>query len=100
MAKQVTRQYIFTEGQTRLMFIASSILMVATVVGFLILSSSRPQGSFTTNLDRSPYLNNLQGATESLEGYRENPDGTVSIPIERAMELVAERGVVNPFKAE
>lgn len=99
MAKP-TRQYIFTAGLTRLLFIGMAVGMIVTLVGLLILSSSRPRGEFTTNLDRSPYLNTLEEATSSISEYRENADGTVSIPIERAMELVAERGVVNPFAAE
>ena len=100
MAKAPERQYIFSSGQTRLLFIGMSVLMVATLVGILILASSRPQGRFTTNLDRTQYQTTLEQAVSDLEGYRENADGTVSIPIEQAMELIVERGVVNPFSAE
>ena len=100
MAKQPTRQYIFTEQQTRFLFVGSGIAMVATLFTLLILSTSRPRGEFTTNLDRSTYLTTVQEASDSISEYRENADGTVNIPIERAMELVVERGVVNPFGSE
>lgn len=94
-----TRQYIFTEKQTRLMFISSGILMVATIVGILILSSSRPQGTFV-QLDRSQYSETLTRAVGSITEFRDNEDGTVNIPIDRAMELIVERGVVSPFTAQ
>ena len=91
-----TRQYIFSEAQTRLFFILSGVGMVATVVTLLILASAKPQGAFK-ELDRSNYIATLDSATTSISEYRENADGSVSIPIERAMELVAERGTANPF---
>jgi len=95
MANEIKRQYIFTEQQTRWLFVLSGIGMVSVIVALLILSTSRPRGEFETNLDRTQYLSTVEEATQSLEGYRENADGTVSIPIERAMELIAERGVNN-----
>ena len=92
-----TRQYIFTEEQTRQMFMGSGVLMVATLVGILLLSSSRPQGSFV-NPDRTTLLNTVNTASETLESYHLHEDGTVSIPIERAIELISERGIVNAFR--
>jgi hypothetical protein len=91
-----TRQYIFTEEQTRQMFIGAGVLMVATLVGLLLLASSRPQGRFVTP-DRTTLLNTLNTASEKLESYHLNEDGSVSIPIERAIELVSERGIANAF---
>jgi hypothetical protein len=96
MADQTTRQYIFTEEQTRLMFIGTGVLMVATIVGILLLAYSRPQGRYSL-VDRSQYLETVQTASEQLGGYRQNADGTVSIPVEAAMELLVERGVTDPF---
>lgn len=90
------RNYLFSEAQTRLFFVVSGVGMVATLVGLLILASARPQGSFK-QLERSTYLNTITAATNDLTGYKQNANGSVSIPIERAMELVVERGVVNPF---
>jgi hypothetical protein len=91
-----TRQYIFTEEQTRQMFIGAGVLMVATLVGLLLLASSRPQGRFVTP-DRTTLLNTVNTASERLESYHMNEDGSVSIPIERAIELVSERGIANAF---
>ena len=91
-----TRQYIFSERLTRLMFIGSGILMVSTVLGILLLASSRPRGEFI-ELEREAYISTLETAAQSLEGYGQNEDGSYHIPIERAMELVVERGVANPF---
>jgi hypothetical protein len=91
-----TRQYIFTEEQTRQMFIGAGVLMVATLVGILLLASSRPQGRFVQP-DRTTLLNTVNSASEKLESYHLHEDGSVSIPIERAIELVAERGINNAF---
>jgi hypothetical protein len=93
---QATRQYIFTEEQTRFMFIGTGVLMLATIVGILLLAYSRPQGRFSLG-DRSQYLETVQSASEQIGNYRQNPDGTVSIPVEAAMELLVERGVSNAF---
>jgi hypothetical protein len=93
---QPTRQYIFTEEQTRLMFIGTGVLMIATIVGILLLAYSRPQGRFSL-VDRSQYLTTVETASEQINTYRQNADGTVSIPVERAIELVVERGVNNAF---
>jgi hypothetical protein len=95
---QPTRQYIFTEEQTRFMFIGTGVLMLATIVGILLLAYSRPQGRFSL-VDRSQYLETVQSASETIGTYRQNPDGTVSIPVEQAMELLVERGVSNAFGA-
>ncbi len=91
-----TRHYIFTEEQTRLMFIGTGVLMVATIVGILLLAYSRPQGRFSL-VDRSEYLETVQTASEQISTYRQNADGTVSIPVEQAIELLVERGVNNAF---
>jgi hypothetical protein len=93
---QTNRQYIFTEEQTRFMFIGTGVLMVATIVGILLLAYSRPQGRFSL-VDRSQYLETVQGASEQMNTYRQTTDGTVSIPVSAAMELLVERGVNNAF---
>jgi hypothetical protein len=93
---QNTRHYIFTEEQTRFMFIGTGVLMLATIVGILLLASSRPQGRFT-QLDRSQYLTTVESASEQISTYRQNADGSVSIPVEQAMDLLVERGVSNAF---
>ena len=92
------RRYIFSEAQTRLMFMGSGVLMVSTIVGILLLATSQPQGQYLEP-NRAQYLSTITQATEELAGGEENADGTVTIPIERAMELVVERGVADPFTA-
>jgi hypothetical protein len=93
---QATRQYIFSEEQTRFMFIGTGVLMVATIVGILLLAYSRPQGRFSL-VDRSQYLTTVQSASEQIGSYHQNADGTVSIPVDKAMELLVARGVSNAF---
>lgn len=95
---QATRQYIFDETQTRFFFAGSGVLMVATIVGILLLASARPQGDFEAP-DRRQYIETVTGAAQDLAGGVENADGSATISIERAIELVAERGVVDPFSA-
>lgn len=92
------RRYIFSEAQTRLMFMGSGVLMVSTIVGILLLATSQPQGQYLEP-NRAQYLATITEATEALAGGEENANGTVTIPIERAMELVVERGVADPFTA-
>jgi len=96
---QATRQYIFSEQQTRFFFAGSGVLMVATIVGILLLASARPQGGFEAP-DRRQYIETVTNAADDLVGGAENADGSVTISIERAIELVAERGVVDPFTVE
>jgi hypothetical protein len=96
MAEQTTRQYIFSEEQTRFMFIGTGVLMVASIVGILLLAYSRPQGRYSL-VDRSEYLETVQRASETISTYRQNADGSVSIPVEQAMELLLERGVSRAF---
>ncbi len=93
-----TRQYIFSEAQTRLFFVGSGVMMVAALVGILIMAFSRPQGGFLEP-DRRQHLQTLELAAEALAGSGENADGSVTLPIERAMQLVAERGVADALTA-
>ena len=87
-----TRQYIFTEGQIRFAFVASGVGMVAILVLLLVLTSARPQGRYAA-ADTSQFENTLELATSKLEGYEVLENGRARIDIDRAMELVAERGV-------
>ena len=91
-----TRQYIFSEGQIKAMFAAVTILMVLVLAGLLLLITARPQGAFTT-ADTRQFDATLAAASEELNTYRMLEDGTAQIDIDRAIELVAERGVSNPF---
>lgn len=90
------RQYIFTEGQIKGMFAAVTVLMVLGLSALLLLISAQPQGAFSS-ADSRQFEATIEGASEELSGYRELEDGTVQIDIDRAIELVAERGVTSPF---
>lgn len=87
-----TRQYIFTEGQIRFAFVASGVGMVSILVLLLVLTSARPQGRYAA-ADTSQFENTLELATSKLEGFEVLENGRARIDIDRAMELVAERGV-------
>ena len=87
-----TRQYIFTEGQIRLAFVGSIVGMVGILVLLLILVSARPQGRYAA-ADTTQFDNTLQVAIGGLEGYEVLENGRATIDIQRAMELVVERGV-------
>lgn len=91
---QKTRQYLFTPQQVRMAVALGTIGMVVAVVGLLFLASSQPQGRFEA-LDDSQFQAHLADATNDLSGYSVNGD-RATIDINRAIELVAERGVQNP----
>src|SRR5690606_36825675 len=84
-----------SEQQVRGVFLLSIVGMVVVLVGLLLLATSKPQGRFQT-LDETEFRNALTVATDQLEGYELMDDGRARIDIDRAMELVAERGVTAP----
>lgn len=90
-----TRQYLFSERQMRLAFVLGTVGMVAVLVAILLLATARPQGSLVP-LDTSAFDQQLAAATADLEGYEVLDDGRARIDIDRAIELVVERGVTNP----
>lgn len=91
---QPTRQYLFSEEQIRAIFVASGIGAVTVLVGLLLLASARPQGRFEA-LDESQYQETLERAAASLEGFEDLGEGRARLDIDRAMELIAERGVAS-----
>lgn len=91
---QTERQYLFTPQQVRLAVALGTVGMIAAIVVLLFLASSRPQGRFEA-LDDSQFQQHLADATDDLSGYTVDGD-RATIDINRAIELVAERGVQNP----
>lgn len=91
---QKTRQYLFTPQQVRLAVGLGTVGMIVAVVVLLFLASSQPQGRFRP-LDDSQFQQHLADATADLSGYSVEGD-RATIDIQRAIELVAERGVQNP----
>jgi mono/diheme cytochrome c family protein len=85
--------YVIGEGAIRLLFIFMVAGGALLLIGLLLAMSARPQGRYVTP-DRTQYEATLRNATGLLAGYHEDAEtGRVQIPIERAIELVAERGV-------
>lgn len=91
-APQATRQYLMTEQQLRIATLVGTAGMVLTLLVVLLLATSKPQGQYEA-LDPSVFQSSLALATADLEGYELLGDGRARIDINRAMELVAERGV-------
>jgi mono/diheme cytochrome c family protein len=89
---------LFSEDQIRTAFIASGVGMVALLVFVLILATSQPQGSYQV-ADDDQYQASLRAAAENLDGYELVGEERARIDIERAMELVVERGVDLPLAA-
>ena len=83
---------LVSETGIRNAFVVSGVGMVALLVFVLILATSQPQGSFQP-ADDQQYRATLLAATDDLEGYELVGEDRARIDIERAIELVAERGV-------
>lgn len=89
-----TKQYLMTENQLRVATIVGTVGMFVTLVVVLLLASSKPQGRFQI-LDPSGFQASLARATADLDGYALLDGGHARIDIDRAMELVAQRGVAD-----
>jgi cytochrome c553 len=83
---------LVTERGVSNAFIATGVGMVAVLVLFLVLATSQPQGVYQT-ADDSQYRATVTAAAEDLEGFELVGDTGARIDIDRAMELVLERGV-------
>ena len=94
-----SRAYVVSAAQIRNMFIANGVIASVLIIGILLLATAGPKGDFV-NVDTSQYEQTLTEASDTLSGYKQNTDGTVSIPIEDAMQLIVERGVANPFTVQ
>jgi len=90
-----TRRYLISEKQVRLAVFLGTIGMIALVTVIFLLATSRPRGSFQI-LDGSAFQQQLNAAVDSITGYEDLGDGKARIDINRAMELVAQRGVQDP----
>ena len=87
------RDYLLTEGETRALFVLGGVGAVAVLVLILVLISARPQAHYTA-ADTTEYEQTLATAAAAIGDYSRNETtGRVTIPIERAMALVTERGV-------
>lgn len=90
-----TRQYLLSEGQVRIAFVLSAVGMAGLLLLLLVLAMARPQVRLTP-ANATEFQAGLEAATGALAGYEVYEDGRARIDIDRAMELVAERGVQAP----
>lgn len=95
--KQPRKYAVSTEFVSILMLIAG-LGAAAIIVVLLVLISFGPEGRYEA-LDESQYQETVLKAAQALTGYEINEEtGSASIPIERAMQIVAENGVSDlPF---
>ncbi|HEX7039113.1 MAG TPA: cytochrome c [Trueperaceae bacterium] len=92
---QPVRQYLVSEGQVRAAFVLSFVGMVGLLLLLLVLATARPRAR-PQALDGQEFRAGLQAATSRLEGYEVYDDGRARLDIDRAIELVAQRGVQDP----
>ncbi len=92
------KTYLVSPGLIRILFIGSAAGMIALLLLFPLLASSRPKGA-PVLIDRATVTRSVQAAEQRITGYATNADGTLSIDINQAMQLVAERGVADTFTA-
>lgn len=87
-----TKDYLFSENQVRLGAVFMTVGMVVALIALLLIATAQPRGRFE-RLDTSEFRAQVESATDDLTGYALLDDGRATIDIERAMELVAQRGV-------
>jgi mono/diheme cytochrome c family protein len=92
------RRYVVTAGQLRTALVVGAAGMVGLLVLLLLLTTSRPQGSFV-RVDDSQHRQLLEAAQAKLVGFELRDGGGARIDIDHAIQLVAERGVDLPLVA-
>lgn len=89
------RRYLISEKQVRAAVFLGTVGMAALVALIFFLATSKPKGSFQV-LDGTVFQDQLDSAVASITGYEDLGGGKARIDINQAMELVAQRGVVQP----
>lgn len=90
-----TKQFIFSEKQIRFAMAAFTVGGLLLILAIFFLATARPQGSFK-ELDAHEFERHVVNATANFDEYAIKEDGRAQLPINRAIELVAERGTVDP----
>lgn len=88
------RQYLFSSAQVRLAVALGTVGMIAIIVVLLLLGTAHPRAEFAP-LDGAPFQQHLAAATADLTGFAVDGE-RARIDIDRAIQLVAERGVQAP----
>lgn len=83
---------LFTEEQVRAGFVGTAVGMIVVLVLMLLLATSRPQGALRP-VDDQQFRDTVTAAAQKLDGYERVGETRARIDVDRAMELVAERGV-------
>lgn len=86
------RDYAIGSNMVRNLFIGSGIGAVVLIVVILTLTSAIDQARYTP-ADTTQYQRTLTSASQELTGYSQGENGRVSIPIEQAISITAERGL-------
>jgi mono/diheme cytochrome c family protein len=93
MARPPERDYAVSERALRILFGLLIGGAIAALVVILLLMSLGPRGRYVTP-NTQQYELTLERSLEQLGAYHHDAEtGVTRVPIERAMELVAERGV-------
>ena len=86
------RDYLLSERVITNLFAASAILMVLVLFALALIATARPQGRLA-NVNTSQHEAVRERALDNLTGYRQYQDGTITIDINRAMDLTVDRGL-------
>lgn len=98
MPETSKKAYLVSPRLIRILFIGSVLGMIFLLLLFPLLASARTKGK-TVLIDRATVTQSVQAAEQRIRRYGSNDDGTLSIDINQAMQLVAERGVSDAFTA-
>lgn len=86
------REYLISPTALRNLFVGSWVVAVLILVALLTMTSSKDQSRYTP-ADEDQYQATLQSASATISEPGVNELGAGRIPIERAMALVAEKGL-------
>jgi len=98
MPDSPTPRFLVSSGQVRGALALGGVGAVALILGILLLTTARPQGSYVT-VDDSQHQQRLQAAEAALGGFALNDGGGAQLAIDHAMQLVVARGVNLPIHA-
>ncbi len=84
--------YLISPGTLRNLFVASIIAAVVILLAILVMMTSFNRARYTP-ANETQFQETLQAASTTLEEPGANDTGSGRIPIERAMEIVAEKGL-------
>lgn len=88
------KQYLFTAAQLRWAVGLGTVGIFVAVIAIFLLGTAHPRGKLVP-LDDTQFRAHLEASTGDLSGYEVDGE-RARIDIERAIELVAERGVAAP----